>query len=137
MPENMHLKERPLLIEGAWEVCNQVGGIYTVIKSKILNVLSTVGDENYCLIGPYVSDNVSAIFESIDDQGDDLVSKTVRSLRAKGYEVFYGRWLVSGRPRVILFNPFNEAWKLGDIKKSYWESHNIPLLMEMIFMIKH
>ncbi|WP_044202033.1 glycosyltransferase [Flammeovirga sp. OC4] len=126
MPKNNHLKDSPLLIEGAWEVCNQVGGIYTVIKSKILNVLSSFGDDNYCLIGPYVNSNVSAIFEPISDEGNDLVSRTVRSLRARGYEVNYGRWLVSGRPRVVLFNPYNEAWKLTDIKKSNWESHNIP-----------
>ncbi|KXX72440.1 glycosyltransferase [Flammeovirga sp. SJP92] len=126
MPKNNHLKDSPLLIEGAWEVCNQVGGIYTVIKSKILNVLSSFGDDNYCLIGPYVNSNVSAIFEPISDEGNDLVSRTVRSLRARGYEVNYGRWLVSGRPRVVLFNPHMEAWKLTDIKKSNWESHNIP-----------
>ncbi|NME67578.1 glycosyltransferase [Flammeovirga aprica] len=126
MPKNNHLKDSPLLIEGAWEVCNQVGGIYTVIKSKILNVLSSFGDDNYCLVGPYVNSNVSAIFEPISDEGNDLVSRTVRSLRARGYEVSYGRWLVSGRPRVVLFNPYNEAWKLTDIKKSNWESHNIP-----------
>ncbi|MBD0402675.1 glycosyltransferase [Flammeovirga sp. EKP202] len=126
MPKNNHLKDSPLLIEGAWEVCNQVGGIYTVIKSKILNVLSSFGDDNYCLIGPYINSNVSAIFEPISDEGNDLVSRTVRSLRARGYEVNYGRWLVSGRPRVVLFNPYNEAWKLTDIKKSNWESHNIP-----------
>ncbi|WP_281615880.1 glycosyltransferase [Flammeovirga sp. SubArs3] len=126
MPKNIHLKDNPVLIEGAWEVCNQVGGIYTVIKSKILNVLSTFGDENYCLIGPYVSNNISAIFDPISDDGDDLISRTVRSLRSKGYEVHYGRWLVSGRPKVVLFKPYNEAWKLTDIKKSLWESHNIP-----------
>ena len=27
--------EKSILIEVAWEVCNQVGGIYTVIRSKI------------------------------------------------------------------------------------------------------
>ncbi|OHX65842.1 glycosyltransferase [Flammeovirga pacifica] len=126
MPKKVHLKETPLLIEGAWEVCNQVGGIYTVIKSKILNVLQHIGDDNYCLIGPYVNNNISAVFDPISDDGDDLVSKTVRSLRSKGYEVHYGRWLVSGRPKVVLFKPQNEAWKLTDIKKSNWESHNIP-----------
>ena len=33
---NKHFK-KSFLIESAWEVCNQVGGIYTVIRSKILS----------------------------------------------------------------------------------------------------
>ena len=30
----------PLLIEVAWEVCNQVGGIYTVLRSKVPSMMS-------------------------------------------------------------------------------------------------
>ncbi len=43
--------EETLLVEIAWEVCNQVGGIYTVIRSKVPCIKESWG-ENYCLIGP-------------------------------------------------------------------------------------
>ncbi|HEY1055459.1 MAG TPA: glycogen synthase, partial [Emticicia sp.] len=45
-------QKKPLLMEIAWEVCNQVGGIYTVIRSKVPSMVEEWG-ENYCLIGPY------------------------------------------------------------------------------------
>lgn len=38
-----------LLAEVAWEVCNQVGGIYTVIRSKVPSMMQNWGD-CYCLI---------------------------------------------------------------------------------------
>ena len=57
---------KALLLECAWEVCNQVGGIYTVIRSKLPAVTSKWG-ENYCLIGPYLSDKVMVEFAPIDD----------------------------------------------------------------------
>jgi glycogen synthase len=40
----------PLLFECAWEVANKVGGIYTVIKTKVPVTVSEYG-ERYCLIG--------------------------------------------------------------------------------------
>ncbi|MBN2447059.1 MAG: hypothetical protein JXO22_10050, partial [Phycisphaerae bacterium] len=41
-----------LLFEIAWEVCAQVGGIYTVLRSKAPATAQRWRDA-YCLIGPY------------------------------------------------------------------------------------
>jgi hypothetical protein len=41
-----------LLFEIAWEVCTQVGGIYTVLRSKAPAMVRRWGDA-YCLIAPY------------------------------------------------------------------------------------
>lgn len=41
----------PILFEIAWEVCNKVGGIYTVIKTKTPVTTAEYGSR-YCLIGP-------------------------------------------------------------------------------------
>jgi len=51
------------LFEIAWEVCNQVGGIYTVIRSKVPSVIEKWGKENYFLIGPYFEDQAAAHFD--------------------------------------------------------------------------
>ena len=41
------------LFETSWEVCNKVGGIYTVISTKALSLVKEHND-NYILIGPDV-----------------------------------------------------------------------------------
>ena len=41
------------IFETSWEVCNKVGGIYTVISTKALSILNEIKD-NYILIGPDV-----------------------------------------------------------------------------------
>ncbi|GAB4334651.1 MAG: glycogen/starch synthase [Flammeovirgaceae bacterium] len=114
-----------LLIEAAWEVCNQVGGIYTVIRSKVPSVVNKWGKQNYCLLGPYVGSSVSAVFEPIHDYSDPY-GKAVLEMRQRGYEVHYGYWLVSGRPRVVLFNPYFVFNRINDIKWEMWDHHKIP-----------
>jgi glycogen(starch) synthase len=113
----------PLLIETAWEVCNQVGGIYTVIRSKVPAMVEKWGNR-YCLLGPYMPPNVLAEFEPSDDY-DHPMGKAVLKMRQAGFEVHYGYWLVTGRPLVVLFNPFSVYNKLGQIKYELWEHHGI------------
>lgn len=115
--------EKPLLVEVAWEVCNQVGGIYTVIRTKIPAATEYWG-ENYCLLGPYIHPNVDAEFEASDDY-DNPTGRAVLKMREAGFEVYYGYWLVTGRPRVVLFNPYSVFNRLGHIKYELWEHHHI------------
>src|SRR5690606_7524979 len=113
-----------LLVEIAWEVCNQVGGIYTVIRSKV-PCMTELWRKNYCLMGPYLHSKMPAEFEPSEDLSDSF-GRAVKSMRDKGYEVYYGTWLVSGRPKVVLLNPFSVYYKLNDIKYHLWEDHDIP-----------
>lgn len=110
------------LIECAWEVCNQVGGIYTVLRSKILSQQQRWGD-NYLLLGPYFGP--SNEFEEIEFE-DSSTFMVCEEMRAQGIDIHYGTWLVSGRPKVILINPLSTFHKLGDIKFEMWESFDIP-----------
>jgi len=112
------------LFEVAWEVCNQVGGIYTVIRSKIPAAVKSWGREHYCLLGPYIHKQVAAVFEPIVDQADPIY-QAVQVMRESGYDVHYGNWLVSGSPRTVLFNPYSIYHRLGDIKYDLWENHHI------------
>ncbi|MEM6264848.1 MAG: glycosyltransferase [Bacteroidota bacterium] len=120
--------ENSLLTEVAWEVCNQVGGIYTVIRSKVGAMVQSWGDD-YCLLGPYVHPNVSAIFEPTDNY-DDPIGQAVKNMQSMGFEVYYGRWLVTGRPKTVLFNPFSVFDRLGEIKYLLWENHHISIQAE-------
>jgi len=112
-----------LLVEVAWEVCNQLGGIYTVIRSKTPSMVNAWGD-NYCLLGPYVHSRMPAEFEPADDY-DDPFGRAVLRMRDMGYEAYYGFWLVSGRPRVVLISPFTVYGQLNHIKYLLWEQHGI------------
>lgn len=108
------------LLESAWEVCNQVGGIYTVIRSKILSQKKHWG-ENYLLIGPWVNNQE---FESLENDGS-AIYQVCEHMRAQGVDVRYGTWLVSGKPKVVLLNPQSVFHRLGEIKFDIWESFGI------------
>lgn len=114
------------LFEIAWEVCNQVGGIYTVIRSKVPSVIEKCGKDNYFLIGPYFENQAAANFDAVDDY-TGTVGQTVLKMREMGFQVHYGQWIVSGRPSVVLFNPLTIFDKLGEIKYYIWEHHHITM----------
>lgn len=122
--DNLQATENKLLVEVAWEVCNQLGGIYTVIRSKVPAMKKKWGD-NYCLIGPYFHQKANVEFEPTDNYDDDY-GQAVLKLRNQGLEVHYGHWLVSGKPKVVLINPFFVYYKIGEIKFNLWERHDIP-----------
>ena len=125
MPAKSSPPSFPLLIETAWEVCNQVGGIYTVIRSKVPAMMEKWGTR-YVLVGPYLNPQVQAELELLEDQAD-VFGQTAMHLKAQGYEVYYASWLVTGKPRVILMNPASLPEKrLKEFKILLWEKYGIP-----------
>jgi glycogen(starch) synthase len=114
------------LFEIAWEVCNQVGGIYTVIRSKVPSVISKWGKDNYCLIGPYFPDQAAAHFDPATDYSSPI-GKAVLKLQERGFDIHYGQWIISGRPNVVLFNPYSVYDMLNDIKHFLWSDYHISL----------
>lgn len=117
---------KPILFEIAWEVCNQVGGIYTVIRSKVPAMVEEWGD-NYCLIGPYFAHTAGIEFERLDND-DSIFSKTAQGLRDQGLDVYYGRWLVTGKPRIILIDFHSNLPKVDSLKFDLWERHKISTI---------
>jgi len=124
------------LIEVAWEVCNQIGGIYTVIRSKAPAMKDRWGDD-YCMVGPYLSKNILAELEPIDT-AEDLFGQAARSMKKKGHEVIYAEWLITGKPRVLLVNPNAITEKTRNvIKYLLWKNHGIgtpenPLVNQIV-----
>jgi glycogen synthase len=114
-----------LLFEIAWEVCNQVGGIYTVIRSKVPAMVDQWGDDYLC-IGPYFAQKAMTEFEPITSDDGSPFYETIEKMRALGYEVAYGYWLVTGKPRVILFDIRSVASQLEALKRRLWETSQIP-----------
>ncbi|MDO8302597.1 MAG: glycosyltransferase [Sedimentisphaerales bacterium] len=113
-----------LVCEAAWEVCQQVGGIYTVLRSKAPSVVKRHG-QHYCLIGPYNPDTTPQEFEETPLRG--IFGEAVKVLRAAGLGVHYGYWLITGRPRVVLFETASVFNRLAEIKYALWEHHGISM----------
>lgn len=113
------------LFEVAFEVCNQVGGIYTVIKTKIPHIIEHYGDE-YTLIGPYYADAAALEFEETGPDRDWM-----RTLADKIPGLHMGRWLVTGRPRVILIDTSMYRERIADFRFFLWKDHGIDTASNM------
>ncbi|AYB31359.1 glycosyltransferase [Chryseolinea soli] len=112
------------IAEVSWEVCNQVGGIYTVIRSKAPAMVKHANGP-YCMVGPYVNKNIHAELEPLDDS-QDVFGQAAAILRKKGFDVLYAEWLVTGKPRVVLLNPNAVQDKsLNVVKYLLWKNHAI------------
>ncbi|HZZ45237.1 MAG TPA: glycosyltransferase [Tepidisphaeraceae bacterium] len=113
----------PLLFEIAWEVCWQLGGIYTVLRTKVESMVRE-WDDRYCLIGPY--NPATAAIEFEERPTDGVIRQTLDRLREAGIPCHYGRWLVPGRPRVILLD-YRARYASSDADKYLmWADHGIP-----------
>ncbi|HVT88455.1 MAG TPA: glycosyltransferase [Tepidisphaeraceae bacterium] len=121
-PSTSHIPDPPLLFEIAWEVCWQLGGIYTVLRTKAAAMLERWGDR-YCLIGPYNPQTAAVEFEELNTEG--VIRQTLDKLRGAGIPCHYGRWLISGRPRVILLDHRARYHSLESDKYTLWKDHGI------------
>jgi glycogen synthase len=121
------VKKQKALFEIAWEVCNQVGGIYTVIRTKVPAMVEKWG-ENYFLLGPYFPQTATAEFEPIEEMDDSPLSATVQKMRDMGLGVHYGHWLITGKPRIVLFDISTIIGTVNDIKADLWANHKINTL---------
>lgn len=115
-------KKPPLLFEIGWEVCWQLGGIYTVLKSKA-DCMIDRWDDRYCLIGPYNPATAALEFEERPTEG--IIRETLDRLRAAGIPCHFGRWLIPGRPRVILLDYRARYRHLDHDKYLMWKDHGI------------
>jgi glycogen synthase len=108
-----------LLFEVSWETCNQIGGIYSVIRSKA-PAMAELWGAGYTVVGPYFAPSALSEFEA-EPEPDPRLSRALSRLRSAGIEAFDGRWLVTGKPRAILFNVFSVFDRIAEIRHRFWE----------------
>jgi glycogen(starch) synthase len=86
-------------------------------------------DDNYVALGPYFPQRSAAEFEPIVELDETEIGQTVRKMRQLGYGVEYGYWLVTGRPRVVLFDINSISTdQLNQIKTQLWINHQLSTL---------
>ena len=124
---NMQGEERltpDYVFESSWEVCNKVGGIYTVLSSRAKTLQDRMKDK-IIFIGPDLwKEKESPYFK--EDKA--LLADWQWQAKEDGICVRIGRWAVPGEPIVILvdFEPFFE--KKNEIYGWLWEHYQVDSL---------
>lgn len=111
-----------LLLEFSTEVCNQVGGIYQVLRSKAATMVAR-WEEHYILVGPYEARNAEVEFEPRVPSG--WMKQVIEMLASQGLKAHYGRWLVPGRPRCVLLEHWRGPEALDEAKYRLWNDNKI------------
>ncbi len=114
-----------IILEVSWEVCNKVGGIYTVIKSKADKIVENYR-ENYFLIGPYFARQAIGEFEEKLPKG--RIKEIFEKLDKEGIKCHFGKWLVKGAPSVVLIDFTNINNDANTIKRKLWDDYRIDSL---------
>ena len=112
------------IFESSWEVCNKVGGIYTVLSTRA-KTLQEVLQDKIIFIGPdFWKEQESPYFK----EDASLFADWQREAKAQELKVRVGRWTVPGEPVAILvdFNPFFE--KKNEIYGWLWEHYGVDSL---------
>lgn len=120
-------EKKKFLVEVAWETCNQVGGIYTVIRTKVPAMVEK-WEQDYLLLGPYFTQTAAAEFEPLAIDVETPVGRAIAWMRAQGMEVHYGNWLITGKPKIVLFDLASLMSEVDIVKGRIWENHKISTL---------
>jgi glycogen(starch) synthase len=118
-------KGNTVLFEVSWEVCNKVGGINTVLRSKAERIIDHY-KENYYVIGPFFANKTAGIFEEHPPIHD--WKWFCDELSREGIILHFGRWLIKGEPNAILIDFNNYFYKANEIKRNLWDDYKIDSL---------
>lgn len=115
-----------LLFETSWEVCNKIGGIYTVLSTKAKTLQKLYKDKNI-FIGPDVwsLENESPYFIETSTPLDKWLSQANLPHEIK---VRTGRWNIPGKPLVILVK-FDTMFNLNNaLFREMWNKFGVDSL---------
>ena len=111
-----------IILEGSWEVCNKVGGIYTVVSSKSYHMVEK-HKRNFITVGPYFSDKAATEF--VPQNPPDYIKTAIENLQSKGVICQYGYWHIPSRPSCILIDFRKMLNNTNHIKGELWERFGI------------
>ena len=100
--------ENGWLFEVSWEVCNKVGGIYTVISSKAAQAMAAF-ENRYVAVGPLLDRNPG--FKACDPPKE--FREALKRLGDRGVNTAVGHWDIPGKPWVLLIE-FKNAFPSHD-----------------------
>ena len=112
------------IFESSWEVCNKVGGIYTVLSTRAKTLQDEMKD-HVIFIGPDCwMDNESPYF--MEDKS--LFAQWQWEAKEQGLKIRVGRWTIPGEPIAVLvdFMPYFE--QKDAIYTWLWENYGVDSL---------
>ena len=112
------------IFESSWEVCNKVGGIYTVLSTRAKTLQDEMKDR-IVFIGPdFWQEKESPYFK----EDKSLFAEWQWEAKENGISVRVGRWIIPGEPIAVLvdFKPFFE--KKNEIYGWLWEHYQVDSL---------
>jgi glycogen synthase len=109
------------VFEVSWEVCNKVGGIYQVVKSKAEMLKRRY--PSYITIGPYFQQQ--AQFEFQQQPVPIEFKPAFEELEKEGIVCLYGTWLIKGEPTTILVNFQRANIDPGAVKGELWDKFHV------------
>lgn len=115
-----------LLFETSWEVCNKVGGIYTVLSTKA-HTLQKLYKDKTIFIGPDVwsDSNPSPFFK----ESKTLLKPWRESgMIPAGVSVRVGRWDIPGKPIAVLVNFDSMYGVKNELYGKMWEAYGVDSL---------
>ena len=137
------------IFESSWEVCNKVGGIYTVLSTRAKTLQELFPDKIF-FIGPDLGQK-SSESDFIEDKSL-LKSWKKQAIEKENLKIRIGRWNVPGNPIVILvdFLPYYDIkdtiyyrmWEkygidstvaYGDYDESSMFAYGVGLVMESLY----
>lgn len=112
------------IFESSWEVCNKVGGIYTVLSTRAKTLKEKLQDQ-LIFIGPDCwRDKVNPYFS----RDNALYADWQKLAAEEGLKVKVGRWNIPGEPVAILvdFTPYSAI--KNEIYGKLWENFQVDSL---------
>ena len=112
------------IFESSWEVCNKVGGIYTVLSTRA-NTLQQEMQDKVFFIGPDVwHENACPYFK----EDAKLLADWKKTATEEGLKVKVGRWTIPGNPIAILVDFQKYYEKKNEIYGWLWENYQVDSL---------
>lgn len=113
------------IFESSWEVCNKVGGIYTVLSSRA-KTLQTIYKNRLIFIGPDLwQDRDNPLFV----QDDELFAAWAAHANANDdLKVRVGHWNVPGKPAVVLVDFKRYYEHKNEIYTECWNDFGVDSL---------
>ena len=112
------------IFESSWEVCNKMGGIYTVLSTRAKTLQEQFPDK-LMFIGPDVwQGKENPLFA----EDASLWRPWVKKATEEGLRIRVGRWNIPGRPCVVLvdFQPYFE--KKNELYGQAWADFQVDSL---------
>jgi glycosyltransferase involved in cell wall biosynthesis len=112
------------IFESSWEVCNKVGGIYTVLSTRAKTLQDRMKDR-IIFIGPDCWKEKECPYFKEDKA---LLAEWQWAAKEQGLKVRVGRWTIPGEPVAVLvdFTPYFE--KKNELYGWLWEHYGVDSL---------